>query len=585
MVTRADEISCAGDGYIDDDEAHAYRDAERTQEETIAAGRMLMLHALSEAAALGVDELADAFSLKTRKRIHFVSGFALDMLRVPYEPKIIQPLHDGRTNTLSYYAKKLAALKLETMGAFFVKDVLEKKQSEMLHGYVLEQLQNADDSRYFGTVAKRKHRYDYALNVEDPVLADVLADITGMLGPTLEMYLGPNPELVEYSALVPFHGAEDQAPHRDTAKDIPQDEKQRSKIVSCFVYFSDVSKTAGALDIWPGTQSHLKFTKDRIFPLLQELGMYDGDTFRASDAEPSVRVTASAGSVVCYDSSLMHRGSANREKNPRIAVQFSYMQRSGIPPIGSTFSLRKKFLKKYSILNGELHPYPEKSIAPQFVDMGRFCFGTLNGRREELEGKRSIAKFPMCTEFKFNVEEFYHVELSYNRSDMNATIAVNGNIEATEIRGMAWANGPLTVNFDCHNFDTPDGFASPFGGTTKNLLLAKSKAQKPLVTLHDLGDLEGPQVQIVEHVKMPPLGESGTIYISLDVKPNTNNNLLYHAIFLVGGGEDEFGPRECSGMDALSLVWSATKSALVPEKNEVLDFLKRDLDAFVLINK
>ena len=510
--------------------------------------------------------------LASKQRPKFISGRALDMLSI--------------SASGGEMSQQLAFLQLSGLGVFCMKEALDLSLVNDAKSSILSQLAQAENVHYFGTVQNRNHRYDYALDIQKPTNAELLTTAVKRIAGVLEKYLGPNPLLVEFSALVPFPGATDQSPHSDTALNIPEDHKQRSKIISCFLYLTNVTSNSGATDIYPGTHTHFHFTKDQIMGSLQNLHYYDNpDAVFPEGEEPPVRFVVPSGSLVCYDSAVRHRGSANRSDKPRIAVLFSFMSNSGIAPLGSTFSIRREFWKKYRIKEGTLSPYPRSEHAQETQPhgfAGRFCFGTLNGRRSELSGARSIPTMPMCTDFSFSPDSWHNVTVSYDRKTMIATLLVNGKIGAEEKRGVAWADGPLSVNYDCHNKGTPDRFAEPFGGSVKNLIVSSSPESSPILHVGKNEQILGERIQLIEHVRLPPLGEDGSILISCQVKPSQHDSELYHSIVLIGGGMDEYGPGTCCGMDGLAIVWSARHNAVIDDEGEasgIIQALRRDLNS------
>ena len=78
---------------------------------------------------------------------------------------------------------------------------------------------------------------------------------------------------------------------------------QAGRMYSVFTHFADVSEDQGALDAWPGTHTHVQFFETFYLNKLPR--------------GPAMRMALPQGSMIIYDTRLVHRGSANSSPRPR----------------------------------------------------------------------------------------------------------------------------------------------------------------------------------------------------------------------------------------------------------------------------
>lgn len=160
-------------------------------------------------------------------------------------------------------------------------------------------------------IIEPSHRMDLLVYAGGYV-SQVLRESWALLAPFMEEELGPNPEVVELSAMVSFPGAARQAPHPDVKQGTDQ-----ASMYSVFIPLTDQSFEMGPLLAWPGT--HLEKPA--------ELPMQD-----------VVPMLTKAGSLIIMDSRLYHCGGANCSQVERPVLYFT-LKGPGPTPQGSTLSL------------------------------------------------------------------------------------------------------------------------------------------------------------------------------------------------------------------------------------------------------
>lgn len=100
-------------------------------------------------------------------------------------------------------------------------------------------------------------------------------------------------------------------------------------VLSVFVSLSAVGDDMGALDLWLGTHTHFSAHAN------EAQGAWAATT-------PAARVPP--GSVVVMDSRTQHRGSATTPDRERPVFYCTWMSEHGMPPTGSTYSMRRQYV-------------------------------------------------------------------------------------------------------------------------------------------------------------------------------------------------------------------------------------------------
>ena len=103
-------------------------------------------------------------------------------------------------------------------------------------------------------------------------------------------------------------------------------------VLSVFVSLSAVGDDMGALDLWLGTHTHFSAHANEAAAAW-------------ADATPAARIArVPPGSVVVMDSRTQHRGSANTSDRERPVFYCTWMSEHGMPPTGSTYSMRRQYV-------------------------------------------------------------------------------------------------------------------------------------------------------------------------------------------------------------------------------------------------
>ena len=263
------------------------------------------------------------FDNATWGKEQYMTGLGLTLIT---EPK---PNVDDGNAAVEYFNSRLVA-RMDRYGAVVVNSVVDRAACKLLAQNVYAELWEPQYD--FGRIQEPEYRKDYPLRLNARTLP-VFKSVLSMLYPALRTLLGGDATLVEFSSITSFAGSGKQQRHPDSNMQEPEDIAQLQRIFSIFVYLDDIEEDMAALDVWPGTHTHFHFLDPGEMEMLQ--------------SAPSVRLAVPAGTIVMYDSRLLHRGSANTNTRNRVrpAMMFSFASASGKIPVGPTYSIRGEYAK------------------------------------------------------------------------------------------------------------------------------------------------------------------------------------------------------------------------------------------------
>ena len=172
----------------------------------------------------------------------------------------------------------------------------------------------------YGSIKRNEYRKDLPLQLHGDYL-DILHDTLQLLYPVYKETLGESPVLKEFSSLTSYPGSGEQNFHSDASAETLEDFERDGLLYSTFIYLDDVGEFTAPFDAYPGTHAHMHI----VDALMRE---EEGSGYE--NEGPYVRMTVPQGSMVIYDSRLIHRGSANTSPLTRPTLYFS-LQVSNYP--------------------------------------------------------------------------------------------------------------------------------------------------------------------------------------------------------------------------------------------------------------
>ncbi|CAK0846695.1 unnamed protein product [Prorocentrum cordatum] len=183
-----------------------------------------------------------------------------------------------------------------------------------------------------------KHRHHLRLHASEHPLVErlwrTLAQRTGSVLLPVVSQLGA---VVEFAAFITNPGAAGQKLHSDSGNTFSP---QQAPLYSAFLFLSDLDDASmGPLQVVPRTHA-ISTKRDQIRWAVQALAKAGADA-RCLDHWKLLPIRA--GDMGMYDSSALHRGTANTGNRPRVVVYMS-MLGVGELPFGSTFAIDTRLL-------------------------------------------------------------------------------------------------------------------------------------------------------------------------------------------------------------------------------------------------
>lgn len=216
------------------------------------------------------------------------------------------------------------------------RSILDPETANDLREYVVAKNRNlrADETIY---VIENDNRYSFGLGTEIPSVAKAMKQLAQNMGPSLEKILGPDPALIEMTAITSSYGAVPQWWHDDV---IPsgspvQFGRAFGPSYSVFIQLQNTTKEMGATSACPGTHFCASGTMERFcdeegFQLTSDSGFWH------------------QGDALLMNMNSWHRGAAHTGKDAldRVMLILTFvpkpMERAEVRQMsqGITFSLR-----------------------------------------------------------------------------------------------------------------------------------------------------------------------------------------------------------------------------------------------------
>jgi Phytanoyl-CoA dioxygenase (PhyH) len=170
-------------------------------------------------------------------------------------------------------------------------------------------------------VIEQNHRYSVLLGTEEPMVAQAMEEIANhpQLSPAIEAVIGPDPALIELTAISSSYGAIDQWWHEDVSYQYSAQNYAYGygTSYSIFIQLQNTTSTMGLTNACPGT--HLCSTGP-IANMCQKYG------FPATKTHYDVNGTAKSyfheGDALLMSSDSIHRGAAFTEPNAPDRIMF-----------------------------------------------------------------------------------------------------------------------------------------------------------------------------------------------------------------------------------------------------------------------
>lgn len=234
------------------------------------------------------------------EQMDYLTDLGYKMLSVPvsWEEKIAGELYPSTVQAM--------ASRLKVAGVVVIPALHDPERCRKLAHNVHADIR--DPWVEYGNIKRNEYRKDLPLQLDGEYL-DILQESLRLLQPVYIETLGGSPVLKEFSSLTSYPGSGEQVFHFDTKANSVEDLERDGLLYSAFIYLDEVGEFTAPFDAYPGSHGHLN--------LVQALR----DDIR--ETGPFVRMAVPQGSMVIYNSRLLHRGSGNTSPLTRPTIYFS----------------------------------------------------------------------------------------------------------------------------------------------------------------------------------------------------------------------------------------------------------------------
>jgi hypothetical protein len=237
---------------------------------------------------------------------------------------------------------------IEDDGYQIIPNVLTAKECDNL----LQLINNAQKKKMpVGEIHSQNNREDRMIPMDK--VKKYISKIYNKTECNWRNIIGSNPLVCECSSLMSYPGSEHQIWHTDTSYRFGD-----ASLLSIGIALEDIDRDMGPLNVYKG--SHNMYTED----MDQLFNDYEIESVECSLSEEGLcsqaiekicikkgyklkKCVAKKGDLVAWQSSVVHRGSANGSDKLRPVFYFSLMSSLGNEPFGSTYSTmdERKFVK------------------------------------------------------------------------------------------------------------------------------------------------------------------------------------------------------------------------------------------------
>jgi len=221
-------------------------------------------------------------------------------------------------------------------GVSGVKAILKKETSDEMLKYVNDAIEKENDkgtnNPNFGNVYSRKNRFDYKVDLRNPVVKKALQEACASLKEIIEKTCGKDAELLELAALISDPESSRQPIHPDT------NYRPNLTAVTTFVALQDVTEQMGPTLFIPKTntsEAHTSFKEN-----LEIAG--------PSLAKPNVLAIMNKGDCSLFDSRLLHCGLENKSAKRRILFYFTFGPKNADNPNRGFSTIREDIRNQFS---------------------------------------------------------------------------------------------------------------------------------------------------------------------------------------------------------------------------------------------
>lgn len=233
-------------------------------------------------------------------------------------------------------------------GYLVIPNVLNDDEVDDFNNLINDEVKDGDDKKEYGKITlNRKRKFDLNLEIVEPTKSIVKKIIYKRLKPLVES-CGSNPIILDYSVLLNAPFSDPQPWHRDVHK---EDIHNNGSYFFVGVAISDITNDMGGLEVVP--KSNDKEYGDEITLQLDQIECHKNfehveGHFNNNNVKYK-RITCPKGSLVLWDSTVVHRSGMNMSRNMRKMFYFSLLFKTHKKPDGGTNSLKNKYKQQHPL--------------------------------------------------------------------------------------------------------------------------------------------------------------------------------------------------------------------------------------------
>lgn len=218
---------------------------------------------------------------------------------------------------------------LQKNGYLIENNIISDVECEEINKIIEKELQNPD--RKEGNIRNKENRKDLLLP-QNKTIKSLIDKISKRYNNIFKKYFGKKYELVECSSFISYPGCKAQDWHKDVSCDR---KSTRAKLITIAITLDDINDNMGPLEVYP--KSHKILNSE--FNKVNELDQKEVENFLLKNKYISKKLSCPKGSIIIWDSKIIHRGGTNKSSKIRPMFYFSLLESNKEKPDGPVYSI------------------------------------------------------------------------------------------------------------------------------------------------------------------------------------------------------------------------------------------------------
>lgn len=244
-------------------------------------------------------------------------------------------LHIPHVNEVDFFHKN---------GYLVIPNVLTNNEIGEFDKLIHKEISKLKSKKQYGDInLNRERKFDLNLDIEEPTKSIVRRVIYERLRPLVNSY-GKDPIILDYSVLLNAPFSDPQVWHRDV---VNNGIHNNGNYIFVGVAVSDITDDMGGLEVVPESQQIM--FNEHIGQIQchhhfkNVCGHFNNNDFKYK------RIACPKGSLVLWNSKVIHRSGMNMSRNMRKMFYFSLLFKTHDKPEGGTNSLKDIYKKRHPL--------------------------------------------------------------------------------------------------------------------------------------------------------------------------------------------------------------------------------------------